>query len=133
MVLTQQDYAPTGSNMEPCFLELMALRDTHNGKNYRYLAMTSLAKNNKFATRASAAGGYLPSMGEPDLSAWAEQATVESSTDSPFVRLGAVAFWTVVACLLLARVFLVDASKLRPEASTGAAPHAAFHLTSIKQ
>lgn len=61
----------------------------------------------------------LPVMAEPELAAWAGK-TIAARPDTPFVRYGAIAFWTVVAGLILARVLLVDVAKLRPE--TAAAP-----------
>ncbi len=93
--------------------------------------MSGLAKNGKLAM-SSAVTSCASSMAEPELTAWAEQRTVESGSDTALVRLGAIAFWTIVACLLLARVFLVDAAKLRPEASSAATALSAFHLTSTR-
>ncbi len=68
-------------------------------------------------------------MAEPELTQWAEQRTVGANADTTLVRLGAVIFWTVVAALLFARIFLIDAAQLRPATVTTGAS-SAFHLTS---
>lgn len=54
-------------------------------------------------------------LSEPELSTWAEQSTIAASGKSRFGHLGTLAFWTIVAALLIARFFLVDPSTLRPE------------------
>jgi hypothetical protein len=54
-------------------------------------------------------------LSESELSVWAEQSTIKSGNKSRFGRLGTLAFWTVVAGLLIARFFVVDPAKLRPE------------------
>lgn len=68
-------------------------------------------------------------MAEPELAQWAEQKTVGANADTQLVRIGALVFWAVVAILLFARIFLIDAAKLRPAASTAGAS-SAFHLMS---
>jgi hypothetical protein len=69
-------------------------------------------------------------MAEPELARWAEQKTVSGKADTPLVRIGAFLFWVLVAALLFARIFLVDAAKLRPAISATGATSSAFHLTS---
>ncbi len=57
-------------------------------------------------------------LSEPELSAWAEQSTIAANEGSRFGRVGTLAFWTVVAGLLIVRFFVIDPAKLRPEASS---------------
>ena len=71
----------------------------------------------------------LSALAEQDLGAWAEQTLAAAKPDTRFVRYGAIAFWAVVAGLLLARVLLVDVTKLRPEASATVTPHSLLQLT----
>jgi hypothetical protein len=54
-------------------------------------------------------------LSEPELSTWAEQSTIAASGRSRFGHLGTLAFWTIVAGLLIARFFVVDPATLRPE------------------
>lgn len=57
-------------------------------------------------------------LSEPELSAWAEQSTIAARGRSRFGRLGTLAFWTIVAGLLIARFFVVDPATLRPEGTS---------------
>jgi len=50
---------------------------------------------------------------EQELSSWAEQ-SIPTKNKPGVGRLGTLAFWTVIAGLLIARFFLIDPEKLRP-------------------
>ncbi|MBY0380522.1 MAG: hypothetical protein K2W78_01180 [Xanthobacteraceae bacterium] len=50
---------------------------------------------------------------EQELSNWAGQ-SVSAKHKSGVGRLGTLAFWTVIAGLLIARFFVIDPAKLRP-------------------
>ena len=57
-------------------------------------------------------------LSEPELSVWAEQATIAANEGSNFGRLGTLVFWSVIAGLLIARFFIIDPAKLRPESAS---------------
>jgi hypothetical protein len=44
------------------------------------------------------------SLTEPDLAAWAEKITIDSTGDKRGLWYGALVFWIVVACIIAARV-----------------------------
>lgn len=50
--------------------------------------------------------------------AWSEHGVVTTRRYSPVVRLGTVAFWTLIAGLLLARLLVADPSKTEANTST---------------
>lgn len=91
--------------------------------------MTDFTQNSYTSFASSRLPENVSRMAEPELTRWAEQKTVESNSDTPMVRLGAVLFWAVVTALLFARVFLVDPDKLKPTPSTTGTTSSAFHLT----
>lgn len=49
---------------------------------------------------------------------WSEHGAVATRRYSPVVRLGTVAFWTLIAGLLLARLLVADPDKSEATAST---------------
>jgi hypothetical protein len=59
---------------------------------------------------------------EPDLAAWAEKITIDSSNDRRGLWFGAVLFWIVVASIIAARVAFLDPSRIQP-ATALSAPH----------
>jgi hypothetical protein len=59
---------------------------------------------------------------EPDLAAWAEKITIDSSKDRRGLWYGAALFWVVVASIIAARVAFLDPSKIQP-ATAQSAPH----------
>jgi hypothetical protein len=61
----------------------------------------------------------LPLM-EPDLAAWAEKITIDSTNDRRGLWYGAALFWIVVACLIAARVALLEPGRIRPATATSA-------------
>ena len=50
---------------------------------------------------------------EPELVNWATQRSITSTMDK-LSGYGAIAFWCLIACILLARVAIFDPSQLRP-------------------
>lgn len=56
-------------------------------------------------------------LSEAELSEWAEQSTIATHRDSDRSHFGELMFWILVACLLIARFFVIDPAKLRPQSS----------------
>jgi hypothetical protein len=52
------------------------------------------------------------SLMEPDLAAWAEKITIDSTNDRRGLWYGALLFWIVVACIVAARVAFPDPSRI---------------------
>lgn len=52
--------------------------------------------------------------------AWSEHSVVTTRRYSPVVRLGTVAFWTLIAGLLVARLLVPDTNRTE---ATSSAPH----------
>jgi hypothetical protein len=59
---------------------------------------------------------------EPDLAAWAEKITIDSTNDRRGLWYGAALFWIVVACIIAARIAFLDPTKIQP-ATALSAPH----------
>ena len=59
---------------------------------------------------------------EPDLAAWAEKITLDSTNDRRGLWYGAALFWIVVACLIAARIAFLDPSRIQPAAASSAHP-----------
>ena len=59
---------------------------------------------------------------EPDLAAWAEKITIDSTNDRRGLWYGAALFWIVVICLIAARIAFLDPSRIQP-ATALSAPH----------
>ena len=51
---------------------------------------------------------------EPDLAAWAEEITINSTNDRRVLWYGAALFWIVVICLIAARIAFLDPSRIQP-------------------
>jgi hypothetical protein len=51
---------------------------------------------------------------EPDLAAWAEKITIDSTNDRRGLWYGAALFWIVVACLIAARIAFLDPTRIQP-------------------
>ena len=51
---------------------------------------------------------------EPDLAAWAEKITIDSTSDRRGLWYGAALFWIVVICLVAARIAFLDPSRIQP-------------------
>lgn len=73
---------------------------------------------------------------EPDLAAWAEKITIDSTNDRRGLWYGAALFWIVVACLIAARIAFLDPSRIQPSAassphSTLAGASSAAHATKL--
>jgi hypothetical protein len=68
---------------------------------------------------------------EPDLAAWAEKITIDSTNDRRALWYGAALFWIVVICLIAARVAFLDPNRIQPSsahstlAGTSSAAHGA--------
>lgn len=60
-------------------------------------------------------------LSEQELSDWAARSAIASSAGSRFAELGALAFWAIIAAILIARFFFIDAAKLRPLATAPSA------------
>ena len=60
-------------------------------------------------------------LSEQELSDWAGRSAIASSDDSRFAGLGALAFWAIIAAILIARFFFIDPAKLRPLATAPSA------------
>jgi hypothetical protein len=58
---------------------------------------------------------------EPDLAAWAEKITIDSTNDKRGLWYGALVFWIVVACIVAARVAFLDPSRIHPATASSAA------------
>ena len=59
---------------------------------------------------------------EPDLAAWAERITLDSTDDRRGLWVGAALFWIVVVCLIAARIAFLDPSRIQPATATSAHP-----------
>ena len=57
---------------------------------------------------------------EPDLAAWAEKITIDSTNDRRGLWYGAALFWIVVAGLIAARIAFLDPSRIAPPAASAA-------------
>jgi hypothetical protein len=57
---------------------------------------------------------------EPDLAAWAEKMAIESASDRRGLWYGALAFWIVVTCIIVARILLLDPNRIHPAAAASA-------------
>jgi hypothetical protein len=57
---------------------------------------------------------------EPDLAAWAEKITIDSTNDRRGLWYGAALFWIVVACLIAARIAFLDPSRIAPPTASSA-------------
>ncbi len=51
---------------------------------------------------------------EPDLAAWAEKITINSTNDRRGLWYGAALFWIVVIFLIAARIAYLDPSRVQP-------------------
>jgi hypothetical protein len=58
---------------------------------------------------------------EPDLAAWAERITIDSTNDRRGLWYGAALFWIVVACIIAARVAFLDPGRIQPAAAPSTA------------
>jgi hypothetical protein len=73
---------------------------------------------------------------EPDLAAWAEKITIDSTNDRRGLWYGAALFWIVVACIIAARIAFLDPTKIQPATassthSTLAGASSASHETKL--
>jgi hypothetical protein len=73
---------------------------------------------------------------EPDLAAWAEKITIDSTNDRRGLWYGAALFWIVVVCLIAARIAFLDPSRIQPStassvSSTLASASSAAHETKL--
>ena len=59
---------------------------------------------------------------EPDLAAWAEKITIDSTNDRRGLWYGAALFWIVVTCIIAARVALLDPGKIQPATALSTPP-----------
>jgi hypothetical protein len=57
---------------------------------------------------------------EPDLAAWAEKITIDSTKDRRGLWYGAALFWIVVVCLIAARIAFLDPSRIQPSTASSA-------------
>jgi len=57
---------------------------------------------------------------EPDLAAWAERITIDSTNDRRALWYGAALFWIVVICLIAARIAFLDPSRIQPSTASSA-------------
>ena len=57
---------------------------------------------------------------EPDLAAWAEKITIDSTNDRRGLWYGAALFWIVVTCIIAARIAFVDPSRIQPATAPSA-------------
>jgi hypothetical protein len=60
------------------------------------------------------------SLVEPDLAAWAEKITIDSTRDKRGLWYGALVFWIVVTCIIAARVAFLDPSRIHPATASSA-------------
>jgi hypothetical protein len=51
---------------------------------------------------------------EPDLAAWAEKITIDSTSSRRGLWYGAALFWLLVICLIAARIAFLDPSRIQP-------------------
>jgi hypothetical protein len=51
---------------------------------------------------------------EPDLAAWAEKITIDSTHDRRVLWYGAALFWIVVAGIIAARIAFLDPNRIQP-------------------
>ena len=74
---------------------------------------------------------------EPDLAAWAEKITIDSTNDRRGLWYGAALFWVVVVCLIAARIAYLDPGRIQPATaqsatqSTVAGASSATHETKL--
>ena len=72
---------------------------------------------------------------EPDLAAWAERITIDSTRNRRGLWYGAALFWIVVICLIAARIAYLDPSRIKPSSasahSTLAGASSAAHDTKL--
>jgi hypothetical protein len=73
---------------------------------------------------------------EPDLAAWAEKITIDSTKDRRGLWYGAALFWIVVICLIAARIAFLDPTRIQPSTasstqSTVAGASSAAHETKL--
>jgi hypothetical protein len=57
---------------------------------------------------------------EPDLAAWAEKITIDSTNDRRGLWYGAALFWIVVACIVAARIAFLDPGRIHPATASSA-------------
>ena len=57
---------------------------------------------------------------EPDLAAWAEKITIDSTNDRRGLWYGAALFWIVVICLIAARIAFLDPNRIQPSTAQSA-------------
>ena len=57
---------------------------------------------------------------EPDLAAWAEKITIDSTNDRRGLWYGAALFWIVVAFLIAARIAFLDSGRIQPATAPSA-------------
>jgi hypothetical protein len=57
---------------------------------------------------------------EPDLAAWAEKITIDSTNDRRVLWYGAALFWIVVACIIAARIAFLDPNRIQPSTASSA-------------
>jgi hypothetical protein len=84
----------------------------------KHASLSSLFDSRSDLSAASLGAETHGHLSEPELSAWAEHATITAGGQSHFGRLGTLAFWTIIAGLLIARFFVIDPAKLRPESAS---------------
>jgi hypothetical protein len=74
---------------------------------------------------------------EPDLAAWAEKVTIDSTNDRRGLWYGAALFWIVVICLIAARIAFLDPTRIQSSTarsathSTQAGALSAVHETKL--
>jgi hypothetical protein len=73
---------------------------------------------------------------EPDLAAWAEKITIDSTKDRRGLWYGAALFWIVVVCLIAARIAFLDSTRIQSSTasstqSTVAGASSAAHETKL--
>jgi hypothetical protein len=66
---------------------------------------------------------------EPDLAAWAEKITIDSTNDRRGLWYGAALFWIVVACIIAARIAFLDPSRIQPATASSTHPTLAGALS----
>ena len=59
---------------------------------------------------------------EPDLAAWAERITIDSTNDRRGLWCGAALFWIVVICLIAARIAFLDPSRIQSSTASSVPP-----------
>jgi hypothetical protein len=83
----------------------------------------------KSASNQSCDRGASHPLMEPDLAAWAEKITIDSTNDKRGLWYGAVVFWIVVAGIIAARIAFLDPSRNQP-ATAQSATHSTLAGTS---